>query len=430
MAGAGAAGAGHGGLVARMPARAREHLGWPFFGDGHRALAEELTAWAGRALPAIEAAYESGARGLDDTCRELVARLGEGGWLRYAVPAAYGGVHATLDVRSLCLVREILGWHFGLADFAFAMQGLGSGVISLFGSEAQCARYLPRVAAGEAIAAFALSEPEAGSDVAAMATEARLLEGGDGAGQGDENGAGYVLRGTKTWISNGGIADFYVVFARTGEGAGARGLSAFAVDADAPGLRVAARIDTMAPHPLATLAFEDCRVPADALLGTAGRGFHAAMATLDVFRSTVGAAALGFARRALDEAVARARSRVMFGGVLADLPLAQAKLADMATELDAAALLVYRAAHAKDGGAERVTREAAMAKMYATEAAQRIIDDAVQLFGGLGVQRGSKVEELYREIRALRIYEGATEVQKLVVARQLLAAARAEEENS
>jgi acyl-CoA dehydrogenase len=386
----------------------RAHLDWPFFDESHRRLARDLDAWACAELPAVEEAFATGARDLDATCRHLVALLGQGGWLRHAVPAAHGGVHEVLDVRSLCVIREVLAHHFGLADFAFAMQGLGSGAISLFGSEALRARYLPRVCRGEAVAAFALSEPDAGSDVAAMATTA------------EPDGGGYVLNGSKTWISNGGIADFYVLFARTGEAAGAGGLSAFVLDADTPGLRVVERIDVIAPHPLATLALADCRVPAGALVGQAGRGFHAAMATLDVFRSTVGAAALGFARRALAEALARARSRQMFGGVLADLPLAQASLADMATEIDASALLVYRAAWTKDGGAARVTREAAMAKMYATEAAQRVIDAAVQLFGGLGVKRGSKVEELYREIRALRIYEGATEVQKLVIARQVL----------
>jgi acyl-CoA dehydrogenase len=394
----------------------RAHLEWPFFEDSHRRLAAELDAWAHRKLGPVEVAFSAGYRDLDATCRHLVALLGQDGWLRHAVPAAHGGVHEALDVRSLCVIREVLGRHFALADFAFAMQGLGAGAISLLGSDALRARYLPRVSKGEAVAAFALSEPEAGSDVAALATSA------------EPDADGFVLNGQKTWISNGGIADFYVVFARTGEGPGALGLSAFVVDAGTPGLHVVERIDVMAPPPLATLEFRDCRVPASALVGTAGRGFHTAMATLDVFRPTVGAAALGLGRRAMAEALERSSTRKMFGGVLADLPLAQTMLADMATELDAAALLVYRAAWSKDRGAARITREAAMAKMYATEAAQRVIDAAVQLFGGLGVKRGTKVEELYREIRALRIYEGATEVQKLVIARQVLQAERAGKE--
>ena len=393
----------------KLPAH-RAHLDWPFFDDGHRKLAADLDAWAREKLEAVEVALMIGARDLDATCRHLVALLGQDGWLRYAVPAAHGGVHEHLDVRSLCVIREVLGHHFGLADFAFAMQGLGAGAISLFGSAELRSRYLPRGCRGEAVAAFALSEPDAGSDVAALATTA------------EPDGGGFVLNGYKTWISNGGIADFYVTFARTDDAPGARGLSAFVVDASTPGLRIAERIDVIAPHPLATLALQSCHVPMTALVGQSGRGFQVAMATLDVFRSTVGAAALGFARRALAEALHRASERKMFGGVLADLPLAQASLADMATEIDAAALLVYRAAWTKDSGAARVTREAAMAKMYATEAAQRVIDAAVQLFGGLGLKRGSKVEELYREIRALRIYEGATEVQKLVIARQLLQA--------
>jgi len=320
-----------------------------------------------------------------------------------------------LDVRSLCLARETLAYYGGLPDFAFAMQGLGSGAISLFGTDAQKAGLLPRVVAGEAITGFALSEPEAGSDVAALATTARL------------EGDSYVLDGLKTWISNGGIADAYTVFARTGEAPGARGLSAFLVDAGTPGLRIAERIDVIAPHPLATLAFEGCRVPADRLIGESGSGFKVAMATLDVFRSTVGAAALGFARRAFDETLARVSSRELFGAPLADLQLVQGKLADMALEIDSAALLVYRAAWAKDTEGGRITREAAMAKLHATEAAQRVIDAAVQLHGGLGVTSGHPVERLYREIRALRIYEGASEVQQVIIARQALAAHATEE---
>jgi acyl-CoA dehydrogenase len=385
----------------------RSFLDWPFFEDRHRVLAAELDAWASATLPGLIDHHD-----VDSSCRRLVAALGQAGWLRHAVPASHGGVAERLDVRSLCLIRETLARHEGLADFAFAMQGLGTGPVTLFGSDALKDRILPPVRDGRAIAAFALSEPEAGSDVAATATTA-VPDGPDAV----------RIDGEKTFISNGGIADHYVVFARTGEAPGARGLSAFLVPADAAGLVVAERIEVIAPHPLATLRFEGCRVPLADRIGGAGEGFKVAMATLDVFRSTVGAAALGFARRALDEALGRARGRKMFGGVLGDLQLSQAALAEMATEIDASALLVYRAAWAKDRGAARVTREAAMAKMFATEAAQRVIDRAVQLFGGLGVTRGVKVEELYREIRALRIYEGATEVQKIVIARQLLAEA-------
>ena len=385
----------------------RSFLDWPFFEDRHRALAAELDAWAGRTVPGLVDHHD-----VDGSCRRLVAALGQAGWLRHAVPASHGGASDRLDVRSLCLIRETLARHDGLADFAFAMQGLGTGSVSLFGTDALKDRVLPPVRDGRAIAAFALSEPDAGSDVAAMATTA-VSDGPDAV----------RIDGVKTWISNGGIADHYVVFARTGEAPGARGLSAFLVPADAPGLTVADRIEVIAPHPLATLRFDGCRVKLSDRIGGPGEGFKVAMATLDVFRSTVGAAALGFARRALDEALGRARSRQMFGAPLADLQLSQAALAEMATAVDASALLVYRAAWAKDRGAARVTREASMAKMYATEAAQQVIDRAVQLFGGLGVTRGVKVEELYREIRALRIYEGATEVQKIVIARQLLAEA-------
>jgi acyl-CoA dehydrogenase len=376
----------------------RSFLAWPFFEERHRALAPALEAWAARELHAFEAV-----RDVDGACRELVARLGAAGWLKHAAPE-----DGRLDVRALCLAREILARHAGLADFAFAMQGLGSGSITLFGSDELKSGYLPRVRAGKQIAAFALSEPEGGSDVAALRTTAR------------EEGASYVLDGRKTWISNGGIADHYVVFARTGEGPGAKGLSAFVVDAETPGLTVAERIEVIAPHPLATLEFAGCRVPKTHLLGRPGEGFKVAMATLDIFRSTVGAAALGFARRALDEAVVRVREREAFGQKLAQFQATQLRLADMATEIDAASLLVYRAAWTRDVAAPRVTREAAMAKMYATEAAQRVIDSAVQLWGGMGVRSGSAVERLYREIRALRIYEGTTEIQKLVIAGQVL----------
>ena len=338
---------------------------------------------------------------LDGTCRALVRALGHGGWLKYCVPTAYGGAHEDLDVRSLALIRETLARHSGLADFCFAMQGLGSGAISLFASNEIKMRYLPAVAAGEKIAAFALSEENAGSDAAALATEMK------------RDGDGYVINGEKTWISNGGIADFYTVFARTDAG-----VSAIVVDADAPGFKVSERIDVIAPHPLGRLSFENCRAPASHLVGEEGAGFKAALATLDIFRTTVGAAALGFARRALDEATERALSRKMFGATLSDLPLAQGALAEMALDIDAAALLVYRSAWTKDIKKTRVTREAAMAKLFATDQAQLVIDKAVQLFGGLGVMKGVKVEELYREIRALRIYEGASEVQKIVIARE------------
>jgi acyl-CoA dehydrogenase len=324
------------------------------------------------------------------------------------VPSAFGGRLPALDSRSLCVVRETLARHDGLADFAFAMQGLGSGAIAIAGSQELKQRFLPRVARGEAIAAFALSEPDAGSDVAAMATTAR------------QEGNTYVLDGTKTWISNGGIADFYTVFARTGDAPGARGLSAFVVDAATPGLEIAERIDVIAPHPLATLRFASCRVPASHRLGGSGEGFKVAMQTLDIFRASVAAAALGFARRALDEAIARATSRRMFGQTLADFQLTQAAIAEMATAIDTSALLTYRAAWLRDVKHVRTTREAAMAKMVATEEAQRVIDRAVQLFGGQGVTSGNPVERLYREIRALRIYEGATEVQKLIIARETL----------
>jgi acyl-CoA dehydrogenase len=383
----------------------RSFLAWPFFDERHRALAATLDGWTAEEI----APLAHGDGDIDALSRRFVALLGDAGWLRYAVPQAYGGHFKKLDVRSLCLIRETLARTSGLADFAFAMQGLGSASIALYGSEALKRRYLPKVCAGTQIAAFALSEPEGGSDVSALRMSARC------------DGADYLLDGQKTWISNAGIADHYVVFARTGEAPGAKGLSAFAVDAATPGLAVSERIAIIAPHPLGTLSFENCRVPATQLLGKPGDGFKIAMATLDIFRSTVGAAALGFARRALDEAVARVKSREAFGEKLAAFQMTQARLADMATEIDAAALLIYRAAWTKDCIAERVTREAAMAKMYATEAAQRVIDAAVQLHGGMGVVSGVPVERLYREIRALRIYEGTTEIQKLVIAGQVLA---------
>jgi acyl-CoA dehydrogenase len=380
----------------------QETLALPFFNDEHRRFAEALARWADAKLP--ELPHDD----VDAACRARVAALGEAGLLKAVVPAEFGGLHPQLDVRTLCIARETLAFRDGLADFAFAMQGLGTGSISLFGSNTVKRYYLPPVRDGKTIAAFALSEPEAGSDVAAMATTAR------------PDGNLFRIDGEKTWISNGGIADHYVVFARTGEAPGAKGLSAFVVDAGAAGLTVGERIDVIAPHPLARLKFDGVRVPAANRLGGPGDGFKVAMATLDIFRSTVGAAALGFARRALHETLEHASSRKLFGAPLGDLQMTQAAIADSATEVDAAALLVYRAAWIKDQGAARVTSEAAMAKMFATEAAQRVIDRAVQLHGGLGVTKGVKVEELYREIRALRIYEGATEVQKIVIAREAL----------
>lgn len=383
----------------------RTFLDWPFFEPHHKALAERLDDWAASTLPSI--VDEPGAHeDVDATCRALVRALGRDGWLRYCVPQEFGGVLKSLDVRSLSLIRETLARHSGLADFAFAMQGLGSGAISTFGSDALKNKYLPAVASGEKIAAFALSEENAGSDVAAMTTA--LSRSGDF----------YVANGEKTWISNGGIADFYTLFARTGEGS--RGVSAVVVDANVKGFSIAERIDVIAPHPLARLKFENLAVAADRMIGAEGDGLKIALGTLDLFRTTVGAAALGFARRALDEATKRATSRQIFGATLADQPIAQERLAEMALDIDASALLIYRSAWTKDVKKTRVTREAAMAKLFATDQAQTVIDKAVQMFGGLGVTKGVKVEELYREIRALRIYEGASEVQKIVIARQHL----------
>ena len=379
-----------------------QYLKWPFLAPRHGAMAMELDAWAQAHIT------QSHGTDVDNECRALVKSLGAAGWLRHAVGGtAYGGTADAIDTRSICLIRETLARHSGLADFAFAMQGLGSGAISLAGTEEQKQTYLPRVATGASIAAFALSEPEAGSDVAAMQCSARI--------EGDHA----VLNGCKTWISNGGIADFYVVFVRTGEAAGSRGISAFIVDAGTPGLEIAERIQVIAPHPLATLRFTECRVPLSRRIGIGGEGFKIAMRTLDVFRTSVAAAALGFARRALDEALARATSRKMFGQSLADFQLTQAKLAQMATTIDSSALLTYRAAWQRDQGLN-VTKEAAMAKMVSTEGAQQVIDAAVQIWGGMGVVSDHPVERLYREIRALRIYEGATEVQQLIIARELL----------
>jgi len=384
-------------------------LDWPFLEPAHKTLALSLDAWARDTLPAITdapGAHDGAHDDVDNTCRALVKALGAGGWLRYCVPADYGGVNETLDVRSLAIIRETLARHSGLADFAFAMQGLGSGAISNFGTHAQKRRYLPAVASGNKIAAFALSEENAGSDAAAMTT--RL----------DIDGADYLANGEKLWISNSGIADFYCLFARTGEAT--KGVSAIILDADTPGFTITERINVIAPHPLGRLQFDNCRIPSANRLGDEGEGFKIALSTLDIFRTTVGAAALGLARRALDDASERALARNMFGATLSDQPIAQAMLAEMALDIDAAALLVYRSAWTKDVKKTRVTREAAMAKLFATDQAQIIIDKAVQLFGGLGVTKGVKVEELYREIRALRIYEGASEVQKIVIARQHL----------
>lgn len=369
----------------------RSFLNWPFFEDRHKALSDALEDWAGSNLPVAD-------DDVDAACKGLVRALGQAGFLKYS-----GGDR--LDVRSLCLIRETLARHDGLADFSFAMQGLGMGAVSLFGSPEQ-SKWLDKTRAGAAISAFALSEPASGSDVANMTTRA------------EADGNGYVLNGEKTWISNGGIADVYTVFARTGEAAGAKGISAFLVPADTPGLEIADRIDVIAPHPLATLRFQDVRLPGSARIGEAGAGFRIAMSVLDVFRSTVGAAALGFARRALDESLTRTADRELFGAPLFDLQMVQGHIADMALGVDASALLIYRAAWTKDMGAPRVTREAAMAKLHATETAQKVIDAAVQLHGGDGVRSGHIIESLYREIRALRIYEGASDVQKVVIARQ------------
>ncbi len=379
-----------------------EHLRWPFFEERHRAFATLLDTWAAHEVRDVHGAD------VDALCRRLVRQLGDAGWLRPTVAGtAHGGTSDVIDTRMLCIARETLARHAGLADFAFAMQGLGSGAISLAGTPDQKARWLPRVARGEAIAAFALSEPEAGSDVAAMQCAATI------------DGGHAVLDGEKTWISNGGIADFYVVFARSGEAPGSRGISAFIVEAGTPGLEIAERIDVIAPHPLARLRFTNCRLPLANRIGAAGEGFKIAMRTLDVFRTSVAAAALGFARRALEEGLQRASTRKMFGQTLADFQLTQAKLAAMATTIDSAALLTYRAAWQRDQG-DSVTAQAAMAKLAATEGAQQVIDAALQMWGGLGVQSGQPVERLYREIRSLRIYEGASEVQQLIIGRELL----------
>lgn len=379
-------------------------LNWPFFNDAHKTLHSELHAWSTRHL--LDISHEE--TDVHETCKHLVQILGQGGWLSHAIAGVeYGGFANSIDTRSICLARETLAWHNGLADFAFAMQGLGSGAISLFGTPEQKKQYLPRVLNGRAIAAFALSEATAGSDVAAMQCQAEIKN--------DQ----YIINGEKTWISNGGIADFYVLFARTNDAPGSRGISAFIVDARTVGLSVVEKIHVIAPHPLARLNLNNVCIPISQRLGESGQGFKVAMATLDVFRTSVAAAALGFAQRALDESLHWAQSRQIFGASLASFQLSQAKLAKMAMLLDAARLMTYRAAWMRDQG-QRITKEAAMAKFTATENAQRIIDMAVQLHGGMGVKKGCIVESLYREIRALRIYEGASEVQQLIIARELL----------
>ncbi|HEX2167511.1 MAG TPA: acyl-CoA dehydrogenase family protein [Longimicrobiales bacterium] len=378
-------------------------LDWPFFDDAHRALAHDIR----EAAPGI--AQAAADTQVDVATRTAVRTLGAGGWLRHVVPAQHGGARERLDVRSLCIIRESLAYRSGLGDFAFAMQGLGTGSITEFGTDEQRRRYLPRVVSGEAVAAFAVSERDAGSDIAAMRSTSR------------SDGDGFVLNGEKTWISNAGIADHYVIVCRY-PGAGERGYAAFVLDADTPGLSISASIDVNAPHVLGTLVLDDCRVPGSALIGSAGAGLKVALGTLDIFRATVGAAALGFARRALDEALSWCSTRRVFGQRLADMQLTQAKLAEMAVAIDAAALLIYRAAWARDCGAARVTREAAMAKLYATDSAQHVIDEAIQLLGARGVVAGSTVERLSREVRALRIYEGTSEIQKIVIAGQVIAA--------
>ena len=386
----------------------QSYLEWPFFDDRHRKYAKELSEWVKKEIVPLQHEEPKNNDELDGLCRDFVKKLGEGGWLKYCVPKAFGGKLESFDVRTLALTREILSYRSGLADFSFAMQGLGSGAITLFGSDEQKQSYLVPVAEGKKIPAFAISEPEGGSDVASMGTTAKL------------DGNEYCLNGKKAWISNAGIANYYVLFARTDDAPGAKGLSAFIVDSDTPGITVSERINVIAPHPLGTLSLKNCRIPTANMLGNSGDGFKVAMATLDVFRTTVGAASLGFARRAMDEAIARSKQREAFGKPISEFQLIQEKIADMAVKIDAMALLIYRSAWTKDVKGTRVTRESSMAKLYGTEAAQEVIDQAVQIFGGMGVVSGVTVERLYREIRALRIYEGTSEIQKLVIAGQTL----------
>ena len=384
-------------------------LHWPFFDESHRNFATDLKTWAEQEIAPLENDDHHTIETLDRSFKNIINKLGDAGWLKYTIPKAFGGALDDFDVRHMALARSILGYHTGLADFAFAMQGLGSGPITLFGSEKLKKKYLPDIGLGNRLAAFAISEPAGGSDVASMSTSAIL------------DGNHYVINGVKTWISNAGIADQYVVFARTGDAPGAKGLSAFVIDADNPGLEITDRINVIAPHPLGTLTLTDCRVPTSNMLGQSGEGFKVAMTTLDIFRTTVGGAALGFARRAMDEAIHRSKTREAFGKKIGDFQIIQAKIGDMAVKIDASALLVFRSAWVKDVQRIRVTRESSMAKLYATESAQEVIDEAVQIFGGMGVVSGVIVERLYREIRALRIYEGTSEIQKLVVAGQAMA---------
>jgi len=381
----------------------KTYLHWPFFEEKHRQLSADLEDWCAKNLSNIDHSDT------DELCKSLVSALGKAGWCQYSGVDPVDS-SSVLDVRSLCLIRETLARNEGLADFAFAMQGLGTGAISLFGTLEQKNDWLTGTREGNKISAFALTEPQSGSDVANSTMSATL------------DGEEYVLNGEKTWISNGGIADVYTVFARTGDAPGAKGLSAFIVPANTPGLSIAERLDTIAPHPLARLKFDDCRIPRSALLGEQGSGFKTAMSVLDIFRPTVAAAALGFARRAMDESLGRVNTRELQGTKLLEMQMVQGHIADMALNIDASALLIYRAAWLKDTGAPRVTREAAMAKLFSTEQAQKVIDQSVQLHGGDGVRSGTTVEKLYREIRALRIYEGATDVQKIIIARQALAA--------
>ncbi len=381
-------------------------LNWPFFEERHKTMALGLDKWAAQEIaPLGDASEPKNNDQLDAMCADILAKLADGNWLKLAVADGNNTAH---DVRSICLARETLAKHAGLADFVFAMQGLGSGAIALFGDDQQKQKYLSDVRTGKSVAAFALSEPDAGSDVAAISTSAT------------KDGDDYILNGEKAFISNGGIADFYCVFARTEQGTGAKGLSAFIVDKNTAGLDDKTRIDLLAPHPLANIKFDNCRIPKSALIGEEGQGFKIAMAVLDIFRPSVGAAALGFAKRAMVETIAHTSNREAFGGVLADLQMTQSTIADMAVSIDASALLIYRAAWQKDSGQARITREAAMAKLFSTESAQQVVDSAVQLHGGSGVVAGAVVEKLYREVRALRIYEGASEVQKLIIAKQLL----------